>query len=367
MGMDRRDPFVVSPYAEITARAFSIPSAFDGRMVADLEAAFGARRVFVERVSGTHPHGRSFLDEDPPSDLRLCAGDRVVLSGRHETLASESNPLRAHEVDDRRLLDLPTVGVDVVMTRKELAGRPLGELVKELGARGVFAERWTRAGVELPIAATTAIQRGDVLRLVGTKASVTRVAPRVGRATWPTNVSDLASVSLAIVVGGLIGLPAVRLGRLDLGLGVFVGVLLAGLVCGWLRSVQTRFAYVPPAALALMESFGLTGFLALVGMEAGPDFLRGLTQSGPTLILATVAVVTVPHVLTILVGRYLVGLHPGILLGICCGAGTSAPALAAVQEVAESKIPALGYGVACALGNVTLAVMGGVIVLAIGG
>jgi putative transport protein len=80
-----------------------------------------------------------------------------------------------------------------------------------------------------------------------------------------------------------------------------------------------------------------------------------------------VAVVTFAHVLTILVGRHVVGLHPGILLGVCCGAGTSAPALAAVQEVADSKIPALGYGVACALGNVILAIAGGAIALLVGG
>jgi putative transport protein len=34
-----------------------------------------------------------------------------------------------------------------------------------------------------------------------------------------------------------------------------------------------------------------------------------------------------------------------------------------VQELAGSRIPALGYGVGCALGNVLLALWGGVIVL----
>jgi putative transport protein len=361
MGVDRRDPFVVSAYAEVVARAFTIPPAFDGATVAQLEAAFTGVRVFVERVQPSREG--SALFDDPPADLRLHAGDRVALSGRRETLAGEANPLHAHEVDDRLLLNLPTVAVDVVMTRKELADRALGDLAKELGARGVFAERLTRAGVELPLTPATRIARGDVLRLVGTKGSVARVAPLAGHAEWPTNTTALASVALAIVIGGLVGLPAVRFGRIDLGLGMFVGVLLAGLLFGWLRSVQPRFGYIPPPALELMDSLGLTGFLALVGMEAGPDFLRGLTQSGATLVPAAVAIVAVPHVLTILVGRHLFGLHPGILLGVCCGAGTSAPALAAVQEVADSKVPALGYGVACALGNVILAVSGGVIVL----
>jgi putative transport protein len=71
----------------------------------------------------------------------------------------------------------------------------------------------------------------------------------------------------------------------------------------------------------------------------------------------------VPHVVTLLVGRYVLRLHPGILIGVCCGAGTSAPALAAVQEVARSRIPALGYGVGCALGSIILALWGSVIVV----
>jgi len=53
----------------------------------------------------------------------------------------------------------------------------------------------------------------------------------------------------------------------------------------------------------------------------------------------------------LLVGRYLLKVHPGILLGISAGAGSSAPGLAAVQEAAQSKVPTLGYGVTYALGG----------------
>jgi putative transport protein len=86
-------------------------------------------------------------------------------------------------------------------------------------------------------------------------------------------------------------------------------------------------------------------------------------ESGLSLILAGAIVTTVPQLVTLFVGKHLLKLHPGILIGVCCGAGTSAPALAAVQEAADSRIPALGYGVGCALGNVVLALWGGVIVL----
>ena len=54
-------------------------------------------------------------------------------------------------------------------------------------------------------------------------------------------------------------------------------------------------------------------------------------------------------------------MHPGVLLGVCAGAGTATPALAAIQEAAK-PVPTLGYGVAYAVGNVLLALWGTVIV-----
>ena len=47
-------------------------------------------------------------------------------------------------------------------------------------------------------------------------------------------------------------------------------------------------------------------------------------------------------------------------------AGTSTPALAAIQDRAQSRVPALGYGMACAIGNVLLTLSGTIIVLLLG-
>ena len=70
----------------------------------------------------------------------------------------------------------------------------------------------------------------------------------------------------------------------------------------------------------------------------------------------------VPHAVGVLTGYYVFHMHPGIVLGVCAGAGTATPALAAIQEAAQSRIPTLGYGVAYAVGNVLLALWGTIIV-----
>ena len=74
-----------------------------------------------------------------------------------------------------------------------------------------------------------------------------------------------------------------------------------------------------------------------------------------------VAAVT-PHVVAILFGRYVLKMNPLILLGACAGAGTMTAALRAVQDEAGSKLPALGYTVPYAVGNILLTAWGPVIV-----
>jgi putative transport protein len=87
----------------------------------------------------------------------------------------------------------------------------------------------------------------------------------------------------------------------------------------------------------------------------------GDKPSGPVKWIPRITVI-IPHLVGILVGHRLFKMHPGILLGVCAGAGTATPALAAVQEAAKSAVPTLGYGVAYAVGNVLLALWGTVIV-----
>jgi putative transport protein len=362
MGVKRQEEGVTSAYFPVGVRAYTVSGNLAGLSIQELEARFQDRRVCVERLR----RGRELVDE-PDLSLRLLSGDRIALSGRREWLVSADNPLHGHEVDDPELLELPVVEVDVFVTRGELAGHTLAELAQEAGARGVYLRRITRAGVELPRTAASRIEPGDVLRLVGIRRNVERIADQLGYPEWPSHRTNLATVAVAILLGGLIGLPVLALGQIKLSLSVFVGALLTGLVTGWLCTMKRRLGPFPGPALWLFENLGLTAFLALVGIEAGPDFVRGLLESGPALIAAGILITSLPHIVTILIGKHLFKLHPGILLGVCCGAGTSAPALAAVEEVADSKVPALGYGVGCALGNVILALWGTVVVLLIGG
>ena len=342
---------------EFRAYAVDSGSGLVGRSLADLEAL--APRIFVEQV---RRRGDIVASRDVPV---LREGDVVAVAGRRTTLVEvlEAPGSGLREVDDRELLEVPSDVVDVVVTNKAIEGRTLADLALDEASRGVFLRTITRAGTDLGRLADTIVHRGDVLTLVGSAASTTRAIEAIGVADRVTDVTDMMVVATGIVAGALIGLPALHIGGVEIGLSLPVGVLLGGLVCGWLRSVRpSLFGQIPGPTLWIFESIGLAGFVAVVGLNAGPDFVQGLKQSGLSLLLAGTLTVSIALLLGVLVGRWIFKMHPGVLLGVCAGACTATPALAAIQEAAKSTVPSMGYGVAYAVGNVMLAIWGTVIV-----
>lgn len=361
MGLVEKDPAVGSAYSEIIFRAYRLPAEFAGRTVAQLEALWPwERRATVGRLR----RGATLIAAMP--EMRLEAGDIVAVSGAQRALLDASNPLR-EEVLDAELLDIPIVSAELVLTHRRIAGMAIEDIAREIGSRNVYMLKMKRAGRDLPFTPRTVLQRGDVMTVTGTQTDVARVAVEAGFVAYATTETDLLLVATTIAAGILVGLPTVTLGRVAIGLSTPVGVLLAGLVLGQLRSVNPRLGQIPDAAVSLFESLGLTGFLALVGMSAGPGLMAGLRSSGLALVACGVVVTLLPHVVTILVGRYAFKMNPGILLGVCAGAGTSGPALAELEKTARSKIPTLGYGMACAIGNVLLAISGTMLVLLLRG
>ena len=361
LGVNTGDSGATSAYQAVVLRAYAIPARLDGQTVAELERSFLPARVFAEALRT--PAGIVA----PPLTTVLRAGDVIALSGRLAAHVASGNLLAGTELDNSELLDIATATIDVVVTSQAVAGQTLGALAETVGrdevTRSVFIRGVSRGGKPLPFGPGMVVERGDVAFVVGPTTQVARAAALIGRVLPSANNTDLLALTFAIALGGLGGLLSVRLAGLEVGLSMPVGVLLGGLVAGWLHSVRPAISSVSEPVLRLFDSIGLTGFLAVVGINAGPGFISGLMSSGVALVIAGVLVCLIPNVVTILVGRYLLRLHPGVLLGICAGAGTSPAGLAAVQEKAGSKIPTLGYGVSYAVGNVMLALWGSVIVM----
>jgi len=271
------------------------------------------------------------------------------------------------EVEDRELLDVPVEGIDVVLTNKRIAGKTLAELAASdfvrRAAHGVFLRRVVRSGQDLPVNAGLKLNRGDRLRLVGAAKDVERIVNKVGYVDRETTMTDMVFVGFGILLGGLFGALAVRIGGVSLSFSTSGGALIAGLIFGWLRSVHPTFGRIPAPALWIMNSVGLTMFIAAVGIDSGPSFVAGFQQLGLALFFAGVAATTIPMISGILLGRYLFKFDPAINLGVNAGARVTTAALGAITEAAKSQVPALGYTVPYAISNTLLIIWGIVIVL----
>jgi len=345
---------------EIEARAFEIADNLVGLTVAEAEARVPEhQKAYVEQIR----RGNEIISPAPQE--RLQAGDIIAVAGLRGFLVEYASRIGT-ETDDRELLDIPVEILDVVVTNKDVAGKRLWQLKQQPEARSVFLRGILRAGQPIPIFPGLTIRRGDVMSIAGARRHVEDVAARLGYADRKTTATDMVYVGVFIFLGGLIGIPALKLGALEIGLGVAVGVLIAGLVAGWLRSVRRTFGFVPEATLWFFDSVGLCAFIACVGISAGPSFVTGLVQSGPALVIASLLICLISHLAALALGRWVFRMNEGVLAGTCCGAGTSAPALAAVQEAAGSQVPTLGYGLGYAIGNVLLALWGAVLVTVLG-
>jgi len=312
-----------SAYREWDVRAFRLPDAFDGRAVSAVEESFAPARVFLSRVR----RGAELFDTSPDTVLR--AGDVVVVGARRHVLVPARDPF-GDEVEDRDLLEIPMVSLDLVVTRKELADRSLAEIGEEHG-RGVVLQKLIRGGEEIPFAPGTVVDRGDLLRVAGSERDVERAGKAIGYVERPSSETDVVFVGLGILIGGLFGALTLNLGGLPISLTASGGALIMGLVFGWLRSVRPTFGRIPEPALWVFDTIGLAVFIGCVGITAGPSFVSGLKATGPGLLVVGVFVAMIPHACAVLFGRYVLKMNPVILLGACAGAGTATAALRAVQ------------------------------------
>jgi putative transport protein len=359
-GRPEAQPGIISPSRTFDVRAYRVTNEqLVNKTVAELETMPKEVRVFIQRVR----RGNSILEPEPSTVIER--NDVIAVMARAEVLVEQSS-IVGPEVDDKELLDFPLQVVDVVLTNRRLVGEPLPELAKsepwQTKFRGVFLRRLTRTGEEIPITFTTRLDRGDVLSLIGAKRDVDRAVAVLGYADWPSSATDMIFVGTGIFIGGLVGLLSITIAGLPITLTASGGALIMGLVFGWLRSVFPAFGRIPEAAMWVFDTVGLSVFIGIVGLTAGPSFISGLQKSGVSLVFVGLVASILPHFVTILFGRYVLKMNPVILLGACSGAGTMTAALRAIQDEADSKLPALGYTVPYAVGNILLTAWGPVIV-----
>jgi len=348
-------PELFSWTKRLDMRAYTaLNGAVIGKTVSQVEALFPARTV-IDRLK----RGANVIECVP--ETVVAREDTLLVLGAAAQLV-HADELIGPEIDRANVMDVAGEMMKVCLLNKNYVGKTLRELGKLKIARGVFLRKVTRQGHELPKTQDTVIHKCDVLHLVGAKGDVEKAVKLLGYAERPTAVTDLATVAIGCIIGTFIGLIVVPIFGIPITLGTGGGVLVAGLLCGWLRSMHPTFGQIPSGAQWILSDFGLNLFVACIGISAGPTALAAVKTTGLSVFLGGMAITLIPLIVVLFFGRKILKMNPVLLLGAITGAHNNTASLNAIIEEADSSLPVLGYAAPYAFANVLLTVWGSVII-----
>jgi putative transport protein len=294
-------------------------------------------------------------------DLRLELDDEICIVGFLEEFIERAGNF-GPELSDPELREMSLESCRIVPLRTKTR-KMSTSLAKITAESGCFISRIQRLGVDIPLQGDIELRAGDVIHATGPAARLTKLGEMVGHIERTTEKTDLLTFAIGIAAGLLIGGLSVSIAGISVGLGSAGGLLVAGLVIGFLRALHPTFGRVPAAARWIFMELGLMIFMAGVGLRAGSGILEALAQSGVRLFLAGLVVTIVPVLVGYLLGRKVLSINPVFLLGAITGSMTSGASLSIVTDEAQSSLPALGYTGAYAFANVLLTVAGSLILL----
>lgn len=301
------------------------------------------------------------LEADSIETLRL--GDEVYILAPTSFFVKNQQTLNlGKEISPKVELDSYQEAAQVVVINPKVIGKSPHDL--DIAIKyGVLVTSLVRMRMEMPLTDKLELCKGDILNVVGAHENVDKLGKEIGHVEREIEETDMVTFCFGISLGVIIGLFAITVGQFKIGLGSAGGLLTAGLLIGYLRSVNPTFGRLPDAARWILMEFGLLTFMAGVGLRAGGNIIETFLSTGPLLIIAGISVTTIPILVGYVFGRKVLKIPPVLLLGGITGSMTSGASLSVVTKAANSSVPSLGYTGAYAFANVLLTIAGSIILL----
>jgi putative transport protein len=192
--------------------------------------------------------------------------------------------------------------------------------------------------------ATTSLEFGDTIRVVGNRGDCDRLVPVVGHQEERLQETAFTPLALGLLLGVLMGfIPLPLPGGLEVSLGLAGGPLLAGLIAGHFGRIGPLTFRVPMAAKYFIRELGLIFFLAAAGVAAGHEFWAVLRSQGVALLVGGLFTTMLPMIASFVAARWILRWDAITSLGAICGAMTSTPGLGAVATMSRSQASSLAY------------------------
>ncbi|HGF8064100.1 aspartate-alanine antiporter [Enterococcus faecium] len=337
--------------SSINLRVFDVgPNApIIGKTVAEFEKMYQGRFIVEEIV-----RNQQLFDATP--DVVIQEHDYLVIVGNvDEFLKFMAKNPTIKELPSKPYRKIQLKSPTVMLTKVFNY-----HAVEELIDAGVLITKAERNGA--PITDLTTLRADDRITIMGTQRAIQKVLPSLGYEVIDGAETDVSYLSIGIVLGILLGTIVITLGTIPLTLGTGGGALFLGLFFGFYQDKHANHGNIPASTRWFLKSVGLNLFIAVVGLQAGREFVPALEKMGWSVLLIGAIISIVPHLVTLLFGNYVLKLNPIDNIGSLTGAGTITAALNAINEETGSSIFALSYTPAYAVGNILLTVLGPLVV-----
>lgn len=263
-----------------------------------------------------------------------------VLFGEQENVDWNKEDIDWNHIDNSQL-----VSRRIIITNSKINGEKLGSL-KLRNNYGINITRINRAGIDLLASSDLMLQIGDKLTVVGEKASIDNVAKILGDEEKRLNTPNLIAIFLGIALGLILGALPIPFPGMDfpIRLGIAGGPIIVGILMG---SFGPRFhitTYTTQSANLLMRQFGLTVYLACLGIGAGEHFFETVFQTEGLIWIGFGFILTVVPVLIVaLIAMKVYKINFARNVGMLCGSMANPMALSYVNSTIDGDEPAVAY------------------------
>lgn len=288
----------------------------------------------------------------PASDTTLEEGDHLLIISvkadvdNIKVLFGEQENVDWNKPDiDWNAIDSQLISRRIVVTRNRINGVRLGSL-RLRNLYGINITRVNRAGIDLLASPDLHLQIGDRLTIVGEANAVNNVSKILGdqlkRLREPNLLAIFVGLTLGVIIGSIpLAIPGMNT---PIKLGVAGGPIIVGILMGAFGPRIHLTTYTTQSANLMMRQFGITIYLAGLGISSGQHFFETVFRTEGLLWLGLgFALAIIPVLLVGLVMARFFQVDYAKNVGMLCGCMTNPIALDYANTTVEGDEPSVAY------------------------
>ncbi|MCI5851260.1 MAG: putative transporter [Sutterellaceae bacterium] len=282
----------------------------------------------------------------PTADFCVHFGDklRIVSNKRDKTAVVMFLGEEAKDVD-LATAHSPLVAETIRVTRRSMNGVRIEQLHLS-HMDGVNITRVIRSGVQFLPYASLRLQMGDKLYCVGPRNSVARLANEMGNQAKYLDRPNVIAIFLGIFAGVVLGAVPIAIPGMPepVKLGLAGGPLISAILLSHFGPRFHLVTYMTNSANLMLRTWGISFFLASVGLGAGVPFFDAFANgSGPKFVALGLLITLVPMMTIGVVARKLMHLNFHTIAGLIAGTSTNTAILAFAGTLSEKSTAVVAY------------------------